>query len=157
MTNNTTVNTNLKTPRKKDRKNKHPHPKYDYKSKLKKKPSIEATVEWVKNNAKSSHNNKTIIEPTQKYIDTVNFIKKKKFFVDAEYGTRVYFDNIIEFRVDGKDIPVFVAKVKYKDKKGNIQDRVKVYRIIRYNENQIVGMPTQNHNYCVLKSVNISV
>ena len=126
---------------------------------LHKKPVYRRIKNKPNSHTKPSENtttNNTVVEPSEKYARTIECIKAKGFFVDGIYGTRVYFNRIKEFRVDGKDIPVFVATVRYKDKKGNLQEQDKVYRIVRYNDQQIIGIVTNNHNYGVLKKVKVN-
>lgn len=95
------------------------------------------------------------LEPSEKYAKTMELLKAKGFFVDAEYGNRIRFDQIEEFRVDGRDVPVLIANIQYKNKRQDIVRRKKVYRIVRYNDKEIIGMVSKNENYDVLNFVKV--
>lgn len=96
------------------------------------------------------------MQPTEKYAVIIKDLFKKGFFVDAQYGTRVYANNVKEFHVDGKhDIPVVLAEVKYRNKNGDICTNKKVFRIIRYNADELVGMNSQNINIWMMPTVQV--
>lgn len=101
------------------------------------------------------HPKDMLVNPSDKYADTMRFLKSKGYFIDAEYGTRVRFESIKEFHVDKKGVPVVLATANYHNKKGDLVSKNKVYRIIRYNEKQIVGMVTENRAYSVLPKVRV--
>jgi hypothetical protein len=99
----------------------------------------------------------TVVQPSEKYLKTLRYIKKKKYFIDAQFGTRVFWESIMEFHVDRKDIPVLLCDAKYRNKKGDLVNERKVYRIVRYNEKEIVGIVSANINPWMAKTVDVSI
>lgn len=100
----------------------------------------------------------TIIPPSQKYLETMKYIKEKKFFIDAASGFKVYWNMIKEFHVTNKDTPVLLCEIIYKDKEGNIQPpKKKVYHIVRFNKSEIVGLNSKNVNIWMLKTVKMDL
>lgn len=98
-----------------------------------------------------------VVPPTQKYLETMKYIKEKKFFIDAASGFKVYWNTIKEFHVTDKDTPVLLCEIVYKDKEGNTQPKKKVYHIVRYNPIEIVGLNSKNINIWMLKTVKIDL
>jgi hypothetical protein len=99
----------------------------------------------------------TVVQPSEKYLNTLRYIKKKKYFIDAQFGTRIFWESIMEFHVDRKDIPVLLCDAKYRNKKGDLVNERKVYRIVRYNEKEIVGIVSANINPWMAKTVDDSI
>lgn len=87
-----------------------------------------------------------LVPPSKKYQETINFIAKKGFFVTASYGNKVRLDQVKEFRVDSKDVPVLIVDLEYRNNRREIVRHTKVYRIVRYNENEIIGIESRNMN-----------
>lgn len=98
----------------------------------------------------------SIVEPSEKYISTIQAIKNKKFFVDAQFGNKIFWESILEFHVDKKDVPVLLCNAKYRNKRGDLVSEKKVYRIIRYNEKEIIGINSQNINIWMSKTIDVS-
>jgi predicted transcriptional regulator YheO len=99
-----------------------------------------------------------LVDPSEKYAKTMELIKAKGFFVDAQYGNRIRFTQIEEFHVDnkdGRDVPVLVCNIQYKNKAGDTVRRRSVYRIVRYNDKEIIGMNSRNMNVYVLNRVKV--
>lgn len=96
------------------------------------------------------------MNPSEKYIETIKGIFKKGYFVDAQYGNRVFTNNILEYHIDRKkDIPVLLCEVKYKNKQGDICSAKKVFRVVRFNENEIIGMNSTNINIWMMATANV--
>ena len=106
---------------------------------------------------KKEHPAPTVVQPSEKYKATVQALRNKGFFVDARYGTKIHFNNIIDFRVDKKDVPTVVAVVQFKNKQQQIKKSKKIFRIIRYNDHEIIGMNSNNFNYYVLPKVDVDM
>ena len=95
-----------------------------------------------------------IVPPTQKYLETMKYIKEKKFFIDAATGFKVYWNTIKEFHVSGNDTPVLLCEIIYKDKDGKpTPPKKKIYHIVRYNPQEIVGLNSKNTNIWAMKTV----
>lgn len=99
----------------------------------------------------------TIVQPSEKYLKTLKCIRAKKYFVDAQFGNKVFWESILEFHVDKKDVPVLLCDAKYRNKKGDLVNEKKVYRIVRYNDKEIIGMVSTNINPWMSKTVDITV
>lgn len=98
-----------------------------------------------------------IVPPTEKYLETMRYIKEKKFFVDAATGFKVYWTTIKEFHVTNTDTPVLLCEIVYKNKEGVPQPpKKKVYHIIRYNPTEIVGLNSKNINIWMMKTVKMN-
>lgn len=139
---------------KKSNKNNKDFKKPVYKKK-KKEPVVPiSTPERVQ---KDANFKPTIVQPSEKYLKTLRYIKKKKYFIDAQFGTRVFWESIMEFHVDKKDVPVLLCDAKYRNKKGDLVNERKVYRIVRYNEKEIVGIVSANINPWMAKTVDVSI
>ena len=137
-----------------NKKNNKDFKKPVYKKK-KKEPKVPiSTAEHANKNADFKP---TIVQPSEKYLKTLRFIKKKKYFIDAQFGTRVFWESILEFHVDRKDVPVLLCDAKYRNKKGDLVNEKKVYRIVRYNEKEIVGITSANINPWMSKTVDMSI
>ena len=96
------------------------------------------------------------MNPSEKYADTIKAIFKKGYFVDAQYGNRVFTNNILEYHIDRKkDIPVLLCEVNFKNKQGDICSAKKVFRIVKYNENEIIGMNSANINIWMMATANV--
>lgn len=96
------------------------------------------------------------MNPSEKYVETIKALFKKGFFVDAQYGSRVYTNGILEYHIDRKkDIPVLLCEVKYKNKQGDLCSTKKVFRIIKYNDNEIIGMNSTNINVWMMATANV--
>ena len=98
-----------------------------------------------------------IVEPSEKYLETIRCIKRKGFFVDSRNGGRIMFKDIIEFHVKDKDIPVVIIQTSSKSKYGGISIVKKVYNIVRYNPEEIIGRVTKNINPWMLPLVNLDM
>lgn len=99
-----------------------------------------------------------VIPPTEKYRTTIECIFKKGYFVDALSGIRVFAQSIKEFHVDKTDVPVLLCSVKVgKSENGNLVTHMKdrVFRIVRYNEKEIVGLNSKNVNIWMMKLVKV--
>ena len=132
--------------------------KFTYRKKKKAPPkrAIIGTEERMKmKDIKKEEFHPIIVRASDKYLKTIEFIRNKKFFVDAQYGNKVYAENILEYHVDKKDVPVLVCNAKYRNKKGDLVSEKKVYRIIRYNEKEIIGISSQNINIWMMKTVSL--
>lgn len=144
--------------------NKRKNAKTMYKKMMKKKPvhpiisnqdKIE-TLEKKEETAVPWH--PVIVPPSQKYLETMKYIKEKKFFIDASNGFKVYWNTIKEFHVNGKDTPVLLCEIVYKDKDGNPQPpKKKVYHIVRYNPLEIVGLNSKNVNIWMMRTVKMDL
>lgn len=129
-----------------------------------KKPSVISTQDRIKKIEKKMEQNAevtpfhpVIVPPSEKYADTIRYIKQKKFFIDAATGMKVYLDSIKEFHVDKNDVPVLLCKIVFKDRDDKPKaPQTKVYRIIRYNSDEIVGLNSKNTNIWVLNNVNVT-
>ena len=116
-----------------------------------KKPAI-ITTEDVKKDIEP-----VVIEASDKYAETIKMIKDKGYFIEASSGYKVFFNDIKEFHSDSKnDTPVFVCIRKSKTKQGGIIESRIVYRIIRYNKDEIIGLRSNNINIWQMRVVNVA-
>ena len=125
---------------------------FNKKPKYKKKPAVPSNTP-----KKKTIPNGSLVEPTEKYQETINYIFKKGFFVTAAYGNKVRVHQIKEFRVDGRDVPVLIVDFEYRNNKQEMVRRKKVYRIVRYNDKEIIGMESRNTNTHVYNRVNVRI
>ena len=97
------------------------------------------------------------VEPSQKCKSIIDDLKKKGFFVDARAGFKVNVSNVKEWHLDTKkDIPVVLVEITKPSKFNNGVVKYRyVYRIIRYNSNEIVGLHSDNTNVYQMKTLNV--
>lgn len=116
-----------------------------------KKPTIITTEDKVK------EIEPVVIEASDKYAETIKMIKDKGYFIEASSGYKIFFDDIREFHSDSKnDTPVLVCMKKSKTKQGGIIESKIVYRIIRYNKDEIIGLKSNNINIWQMRVVNVA-
>ena len=134
-----------------------PHSGFNKKPKYKKKQANRSQSQNPTNQNRRPIPNGSLVEPTEKYQKTIDYIYKKGFFVTAAYGNKVSVHQIKEFRVDGRDVPVLIVDFEYRNNKQEMVRRKKVYRIVRYNDKEIVGMESRNTNTQVYNRVNVKI
>ena len=125
----------------------------------KKKPKIkQELITTAKRQVLDPEFKKEVVKPTEKYAQTIKFLKSKRFFVDANTGQRIPYIAIKEFHATMKkaDIPILVCNVKYKSKDGHTSEETKVFTIIRYNEQEIIGLNSKNVNIWHTPIVDVS-
>lgn len=142
--------------------------KYAEKIKYKKKkvePTVEEEVkqEVIEEQKSTSEETKKlrsepkIVQPSEKYKAIVEALRRKTFFVDARFGNKIHFNNITDFRTDKKDVPTVVVVMKVRNRQGETKEITKIFRIIKYNDNEIIGMNSRNFNYYVLPKVDVDM
>lgn len=96
-------------------------------------------------------------EPSTKYKETLKYLIKKGFFVAAKTGERVDFKDIKEFHIHTKnDVPVVVTETTKPNRKlGGISKYKRVFKIVRFNEEEIIGIISKNTNPWMMKCVDI--
>lgn len=95
------------------------------------------------------------VGPSEKYVATMEIIKKKGFFVDAEFGGTITYKSIRDFYVAPNDMPHVLVK---KPLKNNPNSKVKTfvekgYKIIRYSGSIVIGIPIKTFKTDKLKKV----
>ena len=133
----------------KKKNNNKPFTKPMYKKKPKKQEII--TTE-----DKATEIEPVIVEASDKYAETIKMIKDKGYFIEASSGYKIFFNDIKEFHSDSKnDTPVLVCLRKSKTKQGGILENKIVYRIIRFNKDEIIGLKSNNINIWQMRLVNV--
>lgn len=125
----------------------------------KKKPKEIITIKDIQQKKKKDENicKITYVEPSDKYKDTINYLIKKGFFVAAKTGEKINLNSIIEFHVHTKnDVPVVVTEITKPSKYGGISKFKRVYKIVRFNEEEIVGIQYKITNPWIMKTIDIS-
>ena len=98
-----------------------------------------------------------VVEASDRYAETIKMIKDKGYFIEASSGYKIFFNDIKEFHSDSKnDTPVLVCLRKSKTKQGGIIENKIVYRIVRYNKDEIIGLKSNNINIWQMRVVNIA-
>lgn len=128
-------------------------PKPIYKKKEKKqKPIITNELRVIKDKEFKPE----LVEPSEKYIETYKALKKKGFFISAKYGDKIQFTTIKEFHVATKnDVPYVVCENRKSCPQGGVSITKKLYKLVRFNDQEIVGLESRNSNPWMMKTVKL--